>query len=110
MVKKFHEFTHLDFRNYTKVEHGYLLIHRPDDKYRILPDVYARICSVIHFASSIGSKKERWWIDNNALGEAMTRAAIKEFIVLNDYILKTYGQRLWLNEHQNTDPIFHMLK
>lgn len=110
MVKKVHEFTHLDFSNYTKVEHGYLVIPRPDEKYRILPDVYARICSVIHFAAKIGAKPDHGWIDNNALSEAMTRGALNEFVALDDYIFKTYGQRLWLNEHRNTDPIFHMLK
>lgn len=110
MVKKTVEFTHLDFENYTRVEHGYFLIPRPDDKYRNLPDIYDRVCSVIHFASKIGVKSDNGWIDNSALSEAMTRAALNEFIALDDFITKTYGQRLWLNEHLITDPIFHMVK
>jgi len=110
MTGKSKEFTHLDFENYIKIERGYAIIPSPDEKYKTLPDIYARLCSVIYFACCIGEKSDRACISNSARNEALIRAALSEFIALDDFIYKTYGRRLWFNDHTNTDPIFHMLK
>lgn len=112
MVKKMVEFTHLDFENYTRVEHGYLLIPSPDDKYLYLPEIYDRVCSIILFSSKIGSKSDRSAISNKALSEAMTRAALSEFVAVEEYIA-SYNpayKGIWFNHKTNADPIFHMLK
>lgn len=104
------EFAHLDFKNHIHLPHGYLMIPTPDEKYKCLPGVYDRVCSIIYFASKIGDKSDRYCISNDALSAAMFRASLSEFIALDEYIMETYSQRLWLNEHKNADPIFHMLK
>lgn len=111
-MSKASEHTHLNFDDYTKVEQGYMLLPEPDDKYKALPEIYGRACSVIYFASKIGKKPDRACVHEKALTEAMLRAALSEFISIGDYIGETYPdhKKIWFNEHTDTDPIFHMLK
>jgi len=105
-------FTHLDFENYTKIELGYLLIPIPDEKYKALPEVYGRVCSVIYFASKIGVEPDRHCVKKDALTEAMRRAALCEFISIGEYIDVVHPSHkgIWFNEHKESDPILHMLK
>lgn len=106
------EHNHLDLENYTRIENGYLLLPKPEEQYKKLPEVYDRVCSIIHFASKIGEKSDRSAISTKALSEAMIRAALCEFVALEDYIV-TYNpsyKGVWFNHKTNNDPIFHMLK
>lgn len=110
--KAIEEHSHLDFEHYTRIENGYLLLPIPEEQYKKLPEVYDRVCSIIHFSSKIGDKSDRSAISTKALSEAMTRASLCEFISLEDYIAAynpTY-KGIWFNHKKNNDPIFHMLK
>lgn len=110
MVK---EFTHLDFENYTKVEHGYMMLPYPDENLKVLPDIYDRICGVLELAWKIGKNANSRSISENAFSETMLRATLAEFFSLGEYVKEfypTYGKNIWFNEHVDTDPIFHMLK
>lgn len=111
-TKPVKEHSHLDFDNYTRIENGYLLLPSPDDRYRDLPGIYDRVCSIIHFASKIGEKSDRSAISTKALSEAMTRAALSEFVALEDYItaLNPLYKGVWFSHRDSSDPIFHMLK
>lgn len=103
---------HLDFQNYTKMEHGHLIIPSPDEKYQKLPDIYDRLCAVIYFASNIGSKSNRSMMSDKAHSEAMVRAALCEWVAIEDYISITHPEYkgIWFNEHVHSNPILHMLK
>ncbi|HIC0119720.1 TPA: hypothetical protein ACWZMA_000228 [Escherichia coli] len=107
------EFTHLDFENYTKVEHGYLINPDPDEKLKALPDIHDRICGVLALARKIGDNTNSRSIREEALSETMLRATLAEFFSLGEYVKEfypTHGKNIWFNEHVDTDPILHMLK
>lgn len=107
------EYTHIDFDNFTRIEFGYLLIPRPDEKYQALPDVYNRVCNVIYFASKIGCEPDRACANQKSLNEAFIRAALCEFFSIEDYILKSYpecDEGIWFHSSKNSNPILHVLK
>ncbi|WP_313020771.1 hypothetical protein [Atlantibacter hermannii] len=107
------EFTHLDFENYTKVEHGYLILPDPDEKLKALPDIYDRICGALALARKIGGNTNSRSIREEALSETMLRATLAEFFSFGEYVKEFYSshkKNIWFNEHVDTDPIFHMLK
>ncbi|HHD2903450.1 TPA: hypothetical protein ACNZ7M_003748 [Enterobacter kobei] len=103
---------HLDFQNYTKMEYGHLIIPSPDEKYKALPDIYDRLCAVIYFASNIESKSNRAIMSDKAHSEAMVRAALCEWVAIEEYISITCPdyKGTWFNEYVHSNPILHMLK
>lgn len=103
---------HLDFQGYTKMVNGLLILPSPDEKYKILPDIYDRLCAVIYFASNIDGKSNKHIMSDKAHSEAMVRAALCEWVAIEEYISITYPdyKGTWFNEYAHSNPILHMLK
>lgn len=102
------EFTHLDFENYIRVGHGYLMLPYPDEKLKTLPDIYDRLCGVLELAWKITENKNSRSIRKDAFSETMLRATLAEFFSLGEYLKEFYsvhGNNFWFNEHVDTDPM-----
>ncbi len=102
----------IDFITFPKVEHGYLLMPTPPESLKIDLDIYNRCSAVIYMAGNIGDESDKFAIDSKTINEAFVRAALSEFVGMEDCLKANYpnSDTSGLALYKSVNPIFHMLK
>lgn len=102
---------HLNFDKFIEVEHGYLLFPTPDERFKVLGEIYERTCAVIYLASKINSASTHD-IPTNTVQAAFVRAALSEFVALEEFIDKEYIgiEAAAYKIYKTEDPVLHMTK
>ena len=102
----------LDISKATIVEHGYLLIPTPHELLLNFKSVYDRFSCVIYHAAMIGDKPVKGKISIENKDITHIRAALSEFIAIEDLIKNTYPDidKNSYMIYKSGNPILHMLK
>tara|TARA_R110000851_G_scaffold331701_1_gene506289 strand:+ start:281 stop:1021 length:741 start_codon:yes stop_codon:yes gene_type:complete len=102
----------LDFEKHTKVESGYLLIPQPQDGLKEYIDIYDRFCGVIYMLVKVGGDPDRFIISKEANDTVHIRAALSEFVGIEEYIKEIYPNlpKVDYRIYKSSNPIFHIIK
>tara|TARA_R110000796_G_scaffold93563_1_gene198172 strand:+ start:613 stop:1311 length:699 start_codon:yes stop_codon:yes gene_type:complete len=102
----------LDFETYTKVESGYLMIPRPREELKKYIDIYDRFCGVIYMLAKVGGDSDTFIISTEAKNTVHIRAALSEFVGIEEYIKEIYPNLPKINYriYKSLNPIFHLIK
>lgn len=102
----------LDFENHIKVLKGYLIIPNLNEFISLPDDIVNRARSVIYFAVKIGGPVEFYFVDQSTYKSMMLRAALGEFVSLEEHIKSNYENDFDVTYEfcKMKDPIYHMLR
>lgn len=102
----------LDYSLFTKMESGYFIIPKPDERLREFSDLYDRFCSAIYMASKIGGESSKYMLSNKAHSSGYTRAALAEFAGIDEFIEKNFKQLTRENYivYKQPNLLFHIMK
>lgn len=103
----------LNYELFPKMDKGYMIVPKPDERTQLDIDIYARFCSAIYLASHIGTDESRHFISNNNIKTAYLRAALAEFITIEELLKVNYPNNADIECYsliKSENPIFHFLK
>jgi hypothetical protein len=94
------------------VESGYLIIPEPSKVLKQYIDIYDRFCGVIYMLVKVSGKPDKSMISNNAKDAAYIRAALSEFVGIEEYIKEVYPNlpKAEYRIYKSVNPIFHLIK
>ncbi|HAS6762880.1 TPA: hypothetical protein GRI81_08110 [Vibrio parahaemolyticus] len=102
----------LDFSLATNVEHGYLLLPEPDKNLSDFSKVYERIQSIIYHCSMVSGEPVKHCISTPAKEASHIRAALCEFIGIEDLIQQLYPKikKSAYGTYKSNNPTLHMIR